>query len=84
MHLKVTVEEGREAELKQQPWDAQLLRALGFFGKPRALPAGAAEEGSPSLGIHLGKSGIRGGSRKVRQPLSFSGRIFAFPPPRQR
>lgn len=45
MHLKVTVEEGREAELKRQPWDAQLLRALGFFWEAARAPRGRRRGG---------------------------------------
>lgn len=71
MHLKVTVEEGRKAELKQQSLDAHSV--LWVFLREDTLLLWSKEE-SLLKGIHLNKAGhgmSSGRSSKVRETVSW-------------
>lgn len=72
MHLKVTVEEGRKAELKQQSLDAH-YSLLWVFLREDTLLMWSKEE-SLLKGIHLNKAehGMSSGrSSKVRETISW-------------
>lgn len=72
MHLKVTVEEGRKAELKQQSLDAH-YSLLWVFLREDTLLMWSKEE-SLLKGIHLNKTehGMSSGrSSKVRETISW-------------
>lgn len=72
MHLKVTVEEGRKAELKQQSLDAH-YSLLWVFLREDTLLMWSKEE-SLLKGIHLNKTGrgmSSGRSSKVRETISW-------------